>query len=415
MKCLPAIGVFTLMTVLALSVLAFAGIPQTINYQGYLKNTATGAPVSGLVSMTFSLYSSATPRNNPVWVENQPMVPVTNGIYSTQLGSATPITVPFDVPYYLGIKVARDDEMPLQPLSNVPYSFRAGSIDAGTQTVHTGQAVNLGLIVKGATGQRADLQQWQDTRGNILAAVTSEGAFSGDGSQLTGVSADKLQGSTLSDLRSLYGSRNLSPCVWTGSSVNCSGSCVQSVTDGDVTCDTTEVIGCSIFQFGSGNFCGGSLGTYACYLSCIDSAKPGWTFAESGSTSRLIRIPGTSPGRLSVQLKHPMLVCTSSASTPLIIPLSLYLYKGGIADPDLVVWRGAIKTNGGASGVRDYVAEVPVIQGEVTVQGGLNYSLWLSAGPISGGNSTAHCYWARSSTETSDNMLIRFTPGAPGL
>lgn len=165
MKCLPAIGVFTLMTVFALSVLAFAGIPQTINYQGYLKD-GSGAPVNGATSMTFSLYSSVTPRNNPVWQENQPKVPVTNGIYSTQLGSATPITVPFDVPY---------------------------------------------------------------------------------------------------------------------------------------------------------------------------------------------------------------------------------------------------------SGVRDYVAEVPVIQGEVTVQGGLSYSLWLSAGPISGGNSTAHCYLARSSTETSDNMLIRFTPGAPGL
>ena len=39
----------------ALATLAFAAVPQTINYQGYLKN---GTAPAGPTSMTFSLYST---------------------------------------------------------------------------------------------------------------------------------------------------------------------------------------------------------------------------------------------------------------------------------------------------------------------------------------------------------------------
>jgi hypothetical protein len=156
------------------------------------------------------------------------------------------------------------------------------------------------------------------------------------------------------------------------------------------------------------------MGTYACYLSCVDSSKMGWTFADSGSASKLIQIPGTSPGRLHVQLRHPMLVCTFSASVAYRVPVTMYLYNGGAGNTELVIWRGTIRTNGGASGARDYVPEMPSLEGEVTVQGGQSYSLWLSAGPIAG-STTANCYWSRSLTETTDNLLIRFTPGKPGL
>lgn len=44
-----------------LAALTFAGVPQTINYQGYLKNTAAGTPVSGNINMTFRFYSTVTP------------------------------------------------------------------------------------------------------------------------------------------------------------------------------------------------------------------------------------------------------------------------------------------------------------------------------------------------------------------
>jgi len=102
---------------LLLTTLAFATVPQTINYQGYLKDS-TGAPVTSATSVRFSLYSSNPARNNPVWRESKSVTPA-NGIYSTQLGSTTPFNTPFDVPYYLGVKVETDLEMLLQPLGSV--------------------------------------------------------------------------------------------------------------------------------------------------------------------------------------------------------------------------------------------------------------------------------------------------------
>ncbi|MBL0225716.1 MAG: tail fiber domain-containing protein [Geobacteraceae bacterium] len=119
-----------LTTAFVLAVAAFAAVPGTINYQGYLKNT-DGTPVKSPTSIRFSLYSSNPPRNdNYVWRETQPAVDVANGIYSTQLGSATPLAAPFDVPYWLGVKIEGDAEMDLQPLSSVPYALRAGLANA---------------------------------------------------------------------------------------------------------------------------------------------------------------------------------------------------------------------------------------------------------------------------------------------
>jgi len=91
------------------------------------------------------------------------------------------------MPYWLGVKVAGDNEMPLQPLSSVPYALRASSVDAGPQVLFTGGASNVGVVVKGATGQSADLQQWQNSNGTPVASVSATGVISGDGSGLTNV------------------------------------------------------------------------------------------------------------------------------------------------------------------------------------------------------------------------------------
>jgi len=174
-----------LATILVIAAVAFAAVPTTINYQGYLKN-ADGTPVGIATTVRFSLYSSNPPRNNQVWRETKSITP-SNGIYSTQLGSVTPISASFDVPYFLGIKVAGDSEMALQALSSVPYALRAAGIDVGTQVLQTGGASNTGLIVKGAAGQTAALQEWQNNSGTAVASVSSNGKFSGDGSGLTGL------------------------------------------------------------------------------------------------------------------------------------------------------------------------------------------------------------------------------------
>ncbi len=175
--------IYAAVVTLTLTTLAFAGVPQTINYQGYLKNSATSTPVSGPVSMTFSLYSSNPPRNNPVWRETQPAVAVANGIYSTRLGSVTPIAAPFDAPYFLGIKVAGDTEMTLQPLSSVPYAHRAAVADSVPASAIASGTLT-GPMLADSTITSAKLapgvvQTWQNITNSTTAAANTGYVTSG--------------------------------------------------------------------------------------------------------------------------------------------------------------------------------------------------------------------------------------------
>lgn len=107
---------------------ASAAVPKTMSYQGYLTDTV-GTPISGNRSMTFRLYDVAS-NGSPLWTETQPSVALTNGIYQVNLGSVTPLNLPFDQPYYLGITVATDPEMtPRQPLASVGTSLRTAIAD----------------------------------------------------------------------------------------------------------------------------------------------------------------------------------------------------------------------------------------------------------------------------------------------
>ena len=112
-----------------LATVAIAAPPQTINYQGYLTNPG-GTPVNANVVMTFKLYNAAT-AGAMVYSELQSSVLVANGTFNAVIGSVTPITLPFDVPYWLTVTINADGEMsPRQPLASSPYAFRAASLDS---------------------------------------------------------------------------------------------------------------------------------------------------------------------------------------------------------------------------------------------------------------------------------------------
>jgi hypothetical protein len=142
---------------LSFAALAFADLPRTIGYQGYVMDSATGAPLNTTVPMTFSLYSSTRAGSAAVWNETQPNVSVNKGIFSVQLGAASPgqtIIAPFDVPYYLGVKINGTGELPLQPLTSVPYALMASSV-ADKSVKASSLAINCGegqVLVKTLTG-----------------------------------------------------------------------------------------------------------------------------------------------------------------------------------------------------------------------------------------------------------------------
>lgn len=103
-------------------------VPKLMNFQGILKDAGTGTPVSdGTYAITFSIYDAET-GGTDLWNETQ-SVQVTEGAFSATLGSVTTLDLAFDKPYWLGIKVGSDSEMPRTPLTSSPYSFDAQSFN----------------------------------------------------------------------------------------------------------------------------------------------------------------------------------------------------------------------------------------------------------------------------------------------
>jgi hypothetical protein len=115
--------------VLVLSVVAgTAAVPQTMSYQGVLRD-AGGSPVpDGDYGLTFGLYTQDI-GGALLWTETQ-TVTVADGIFDAILGTVTPLSIEFAAQYWLGISVEGEAELtPRVQLSSVPYALRADSID----------------------------------------------------------------------------------------------------------------------------------------------------------------------------------------------------------------------------------------------------------------------------------------------
>jgi hypothetical protein len=114
-----------------------ASVPASLTQQGRILD-ATGAPVSGKVAITFTVYDDpkASAAADALWTETQNLT-LDDGYFSTQLGADTANTFAdgtFDGSIrYLGVQVGSDDEMtPRQVITSVPYALHAGLADKAT-------------------------------------------------------------------------------------------------------------------------------------------------------------------------------------------------------------------------------------------------------------------------------------------
>ncbi len=111
-----------------------SAIPQLINYQGYLTDDS-GVPVAdGNYQLTFGIYDVET-GGAAVWTETHAAVPVTNGLFNVILGGDSPLTLPFDVDYWLGVQIGAEPELPRVRLTSVGYSYRASWADTADYSV----------------------------------------------------------------------------------------------------------------------------------------------------------------------------------------------------------------------------------------------------------------------------------------
>ena len=114
---------------------AYATVPGTINYQGYLTDSS-GDPINTggtPLSITFSLYTVSS-GGSAFWYETLPSVSVIDGVYSVILGESNSLlNEDLTPPCYLGVKVGSDPEMmPRQKLTSTAYSISANQAEFAT-------------------------------------------------------------------------------------------------------------------------------------------------------------------------------------------------------------------------------------------------------------------------------------------
>ncbi len=168
---------------------AFAAIPETIHYHGYLTDTS-GMPQTGTLTVHFSLYASES-GGEPLWSETHDGVPVEEGRLSVALGSFEALTSDlFTDTLYLGIAVDSDAEMtPRLSLASVPYAHRAAiatSVADGAVTAATIADGSITAAKFAPNGCSAgELMKWDGTAWGC-AADTDTTYSAGAGLSLSG-------------------------------------------------------------------------------------------------------------------------------------------------------------------------------------------------------------------------------------
>ena len=178
------IAVLVVLPTLLAPALCLAQAPQTLSYQGVLKND-DGTPVpDGNYDLTFHIYGTAS-GGTALWTEAH-TVPVVNATFNAVLGSTETLDLPFDVPYWLGIQVEGDPELtPRIELTAAPYALNVAdgkvvrSVNSLTDDVTLAAGTNVSISPSGntltisATGTGAD-SDWVVNGNNMHSAVSGD-------------------------------------------------------------------------------------------------------------------------------------------------------------------------------------------------------------------------------------------------
>ncbi|MBI2842068.1 MAG: phage tail protein [Armatimonadetes bacterium] len=123
------LGLILVGCILATSIAALAGVPQTISYQGKLWNTSGGTPLpaDGQYSLVFKLYNSGPPHTAPIWTSAPVNVTTTGGVFTAEL--APPKSVFDNDDLWLQTVVEGTALSPTVKLHVVPYAVRADKSD----------------------------------------------------------------------------------------------------------------------------------------------------------------------------------------------------------------------------------------------------------------------------------------------
>lgn len=217
-------GLFMAVLLIAVAQIVAAQVPRTISYQGIMSD-ATGKVVpDGNYSIAFKLYTVAT-SGTALWTETQ-TIAVARGMVNAIIGNTTPLGLPFDQQYWLGVTVSTGSElMPRLMLTSVAYGLRADDANRIFGYPVNPTPTPNALIPLDASGKFPSSVVWGGVSGDYLRKSSPDTSRSTSTSPMLlvsnlgmgeGISARSIRGSGL-------GARSDSTdgiTAWTGSAAN---------------------------------------------------------------------------------------------------------------------------------------------------------------------------------------------------
>ncbi len=109
-----------------------SALPRLVRFGGTVKDL-NGTPLTGVVGITFALYSEQT-GGAALWLETQNITADSNGHYTVLLGSTKPDGLPTDLftteqARWVGVQVSGQAEQPRVLLVSAPYALKAGDAE----------------------------------------------------------------------------------------------------------------------------------------------------------------------------------------------------------------------------------------------------------------------------------------------
>ena len=140
---------------------------QTISVQGVLRDPLGKTVEDDTYPLTLKLYEQAV-EGIPVWEEAISEVQILHGVFNLELGTVTPLDIPFNTTYYLGITVGTDPEIePRMKLMKAPAAMSM----SGSHNVIPSHG-NMGV---GTTNPQAGLHIVPNEAGGDLLKVDGSG------------------------------------------------------------------------------------------------------------------------------------------------------------------------------------------------------------------------------------------------
>ncbi|MBI3190226.1 carbohydrate binding domain-containing protein, partial [archaeon] len=102
-------------------------LPNLLNVQGKLSNI-NDEPLVGEYTFMFRIYNAGT-GGLPLWTETKMLNTTSQGLFSTLLGSITPLTLNFSENYFVEVNVNGETLIPRYTVGSTSYSFKTNMTD----------------------------------------------------------------------------------------------------------------------------------------------------------------------------------------------------------------------------------------------------------------------------------------------